>query len=179
MHCIWISGYRNYELNVFNNNDPKIKVIKIAIKNYLQRKLEDRCLDWVIAGPNLGVEQWSLEVANDLRNFYSDLHTALIFPYTNFGNNWAQSKQEYLSNLRSDVDFYTELSSQNYQNPKQFIQFQEFMLKHTEGALLIYDLEHKGKTSYDYQAIKFYQTQKNYFLDIIDFYDLQDIASES
>ena len=27
MHCIWISGYRNYELNVFNNNDPKIKVI--------------------------------------------------------------------------------------------------------------------------------------------------------
>ncbi|MCT7765056.1 MAG: hypothetical protein N4R59_05280 [Lactobacillus iners] len=43
----------------------------------------------------------------------------------------------------------------------------------------MYDLEHKGKTSYDYQAIKFYQTQKNYFLDIIDFYDLQDIASES
>ncbi|MCT7843467.1 MAG: SLOG family protein, partial [Lactobacillus iners] len=55
MHCIWISGYRNYELNVFNNNDPKIKVIKIAVKNYLQQKLEDRCLDWVIAGPNLGV----------------------------------------------------------------------------------------------------------------------------
>ncbi|MCZ9654571.1 SLOG family protein [Lactobacillus iners] len=179
MHCIWISGYRSYELNVFNNNDPKIKVIKIAIKNYLQQKLEDRCLDWVIAGPNLGVEQWALEVANDLRNFYSDLHTALIFPYTNFGNNWTPSKQEYLSNLRSNVDFYTELSSQNYQNPKQFIQFQEFMLKHTEGALLIYDLEHKGKTSYDYQAIQFYQTQKNYFLDIIDFYDLQDIASES
>lgn len=114
-----------------------------------------------------------------MRNFYSDLHTALIFPYTNFGNNWTPSKQEYLSNLRSNVDFYTELSSQNYQNPKQFIQFQEFMLKHTEGALLIYDLEHKGKTSYDYQAIQFYQTQKNYFLDIIDFYDLQDIASES
>ena len=40
-------------------------------------------------------------------------------------------------------------------------------------------IEHKGKTFYDYQAIQFYQTQKNYFLDIIDFYDLQDIASES
>ncbi len=62
MHCIWISGYRNYELNVFNNNDPKIKVIKIAIKNYLQQKLEDRCLDWVIAGPNLGVEHCSLKI---------------------------------------------------------------------------------------------------------------------
>lgn len=57
MHRLWISGYRSYELNVFGDKDPKIAVIKYALKNYLVNLLEEGQLDWIITGANLGVEQ--------------------------------------------------------------------------------------------------------------------------
>ena len=59
MQRIWISGYRSYELGTFGDKDPKITVIKYAIKQYLTNLLEEGQLDWVITGANLGVEQWS------------------------------------------------------------------------------------------------------------------------
>lgn len=68
MHRLWISGYRSYELNVFGDKDPKIAVIKYALKNYLVNLLEEGQLDWIITGANLGVEQWSAEVGIELRN---------------------------------------------------------------------------------------------------------------
>ena len=63
MQRIWVTGYRNYELGTFGDKDPKITVIKYAIKNYLRQLLEDGQLDWVITGGQLGVEQWTVETA--------------------------------------------------------------------------------------------------------------------
>ena len=43
---------------------------------------------------------------------------------------------------------------------------------------MIYDLEHPGKPKYDYNLIQKYQETKEYPLDLIDFYELQDMAEE-
>ena len=32
MSRLWLTGYRSYELGVFGNEDPKLKVIQYALK---------------------------------------------------------------------------------------------------------------------------------------------------
>ena len=67
MQRLWITGYRNFELNTFNDQDPKIKIIKNVLQTRLVNLLENGQLDWVITGANLGIEQWACELAIALR----------------------------------------------------------------------------------------------------------------
>lgn len=177
MQRLWISGYRSYELSVFDPKDKKITVIKYAITNYLKRLLDEGQLDWVISGPNLGIEQWGLQAALDLSNEYN-LHTSLITPYIDFSKRWNETNQAALSNLKQEVDFFASTSNSPYQSPIQLRNYQNFMINHTDRALLVYDPEHPGKPHFDYDLIQKYQKQKDYPLDLIDFYDLQDAAEE-
>ncbi len=43
---------------------------------------------------------------------------------------------------------------------------------------MIYDPEHPGKPKYDFELIQKYQEEKDYDLDLIDFYSLEDAANE-
>lgn len=97
---LWLSGYRSYELGIFNEQDLKVKVIKAALKERLVAKL-DQGLEWVITGPNLGVEQWGLEVVLELKKAYPDLKLALLEPYADFSSRWQEAKQVKLAQLRS------------------------------------------------------------------------------
>lgn len=177
MQRIWITGYRSYELNIFRNNDPKITIIKYAINNYLKTIAEDSELDWVISGANLGVEQWALSSAIELRKSYP-LRVSMMIPYEQFSNRWNERNQLTFQALKDDVDFFASTSNMPYQSPIQLRNYQNFMLNHTDSALMIYDPEHPGKPKYDYNLIKKYQENHEYGLKLIDFYDLQDIAED-
>lgn len=67
MKRLWVSGYRSYELGVFGETDEKLKVIKYSLKKQLTQYLDDG-LEWVITGGQMGIEQWSLQVAIELKN---------------------------------------------------------------------------------------------------------------
>ncbi|MDO4912248.1 MAG: DUF1273 domain-containing protein [Lactobacillus sp.] len=169
MKRIWISGYRNFELNTFGNKDPKIKVIKYALQSYLK----NNPVDWVLTGPNLGTEQWASEVALNL-----DVNLAIISPYQEFASRWNEANQAHLQELIVACDFDLTISNEKYQNPGQLIQYQKFMLEHTDEALLLYDPEHEGKPKYSYQAIQQYQKGHDYPCHLLDFYELEDYARE-
>ena len=177
MNRIWVTGYRSFELNVFNDQDPKIKVIKYALKNYLIDKFENEEIDWIITGANLGVEQWCAEVMTELREEYSVRFSVLI-PYTNFADRWNENNQAKFLNIKNEADFFASTSNSPYSSPMQLKNYQNFIMDHTDQALMIYDPEHPGKPKYDYQLIKNKQEVKDYPLDLIDFYDLQDSAEE-
>lgn len=87
MQRLWVTGYRSYELNAFGDTDPKIQVIKYALKNYFINLLENQQLDWIITGANLGVEQWASEAALELRENYP-VSIAIMIPYEEFANRW-------------------------------------------------------------------------------------------
>ena len=93
MQRLWVTGYRSYELNIFNEKDPKITVIKYVISNYLESFLENDNLDWVITGANLGVEQWSIQAALDLKKDYP-LRVSMMTPYEEFASRWNENNQE-------------------------------------------------------------------------------------
>ena len=177
MQRLWVTGYRSYELNIFNEKDPKITVIKYVISNYLESFLENDNLDWVITGANLGVEQWSIQAALDLKKDYP-LRVSMMTPYEEFASRWNENNQEKYLNLKNKVDFFASTSNTIYKSPVQLRNYQNFMLEHTDRALMIYDPEYPGKPKYDYNLIKKYQENNDYDLDLIDFYDLQDAAEE-
>ncbi|CCI85572.1 hypothetical protein FC52_GL000263 [Lactobacillus pasteurii DSM 23907 = CRBIP 24.76] len=177
MERLWVTGYRAYELNVFGDKDPKIQVIKYALKQRLVSLLEEGALDWVITGANLGTEQWAAEVALELREEYP-LKVSVIIPYENFADRWNDSNQSKFLNLKNQVDFFASTSKTPYSSPAQLRNYQNFMLKHTDSALMVYDTEYPGKPKYDYSLIRKYQESENYELDLLDFYDLQSFAEE-
>lgn len=177
MQRLWVTGYRSYELSIFSPKDKKIVVIKYAIENYLKRLLDEGQLDWVISGPNLGVEQWALQSALDLRDEYS-VRSSMMVPYLNFDQRWNEANQANYQNLKDQVDFFAATSNSPYQSPVQLRNYQNFMINHTDRALLVYDPEHPGKPRFDYDLIQKYQKERDYPMDLLDFYDLQDAAEE-
>lgn len=177
MNRLWVTGYRAYELGVFTDKDPKIAVIRYALTNYLTNLLEQGQLDWVITGANLGIEQWAVEAALALKEKYP-LRVSIMLPYKNFASRWNEHNQAKFTQLTNAVDFCAYTSNQPYKSPTQLRNYQNFMLTHTDQALMVYDEEHPGKAKYDYAMIKEYQTKQPYELTLIDFYDLQDSAQD-
>ena len=177
MKRVWITGYRSYELNVFKDNDPKVKIIKEVLKKALKVRLEHGSDEfWVISGPQMGAERWGIEVALELKLEFPEIRTALMQPFAEFGSQWNDSNKLKLTNITQQVDFSADVSDKPYQSPQQLRNYQQFMLTHTDEAILLYDPEFEGKTKYDYQAIKRYEEQANYSLELIDFDELQEEA---
>lgn len=179
MRRLWVTGYRSYELNVFKDDDPKVKVIKDVLSRELRSRLEESDDEfWLITGPQLGVEQWSAEVALDLKATFPQLKVSIMMPFTEFGQQWNENNQAKLENLQSRVDFSVSVSDHPYQSPQQLRAFQHFMLTHTDEALLIYDPDHEGKEKYDHQAIQRFAESNEYSYRLIDFDELQEAAIE-
>ncbi|GAP00541.1 DUF1273 domain-containing protein [Fructobacillus ficulneus] len=177
MSRIWITGYRTYELGVFKDTDPKVQVLKYAIKKTLMEQI-DQGLEWVLTGGQLGVETWTVEVALELKQDYPELHVALFLPFGHFGSQWKESSQAKLADLKTKVDFYADVHKEDYQSPHQLRQYQDFLLNHSDGAVMVYDVDYPGKAQYDYQAIEDFRTQRPYPLQIVTMDDLQEFASD-
>lgn len=179
MYRIWLTGYRSYELSAFSDTDPKVVIIKQTLRQRLKSLLENHPDEfWLITGPQMGTEQWGIEVADELKSDYSQLKIAMMMPFAEFGNQWNEQNQLKLANVKAKTDFCRSVSNLPYQSPQQLKNYQQFMLTHTDGALLIYDNEHPGKTKYDYHAIRQFQNESDYDLQVIDFEELQEMAEE-
>lgn len=177
MQRIWVTGYRSYELNIFGSKDPKITIIKYALKKHLKALAEENKLDWIITGANLGVEQWAAEVGLELQKEYP-LHVSVMIPYENFSSRWNESNQEKFIKIKDKVDFFASTSNSNYASPVQLRNYENFMIQHTDSSLMVYDPEHPGKPKFDYEIMQNYQESHDYPIDLLDFYDLQDYAEE-
>lgn len=185
MHRIWVSGYRAYELEIFNDNDPKVTVIKSVIKEQLQARLNQSTdTFWLITGPQSGIERWTLQVGLKLQSDYAQLKIGLMSPYLNVEKRWKPENQAQLSQLRSLVDYSASVSNHDYQSASQLRDYQRFMLNHTDEMLLIYDPEmennpdRKSKPFWDYRAAKRYAEDQDYPIMVIDFDQLQEAAEE-
>lgn len=180
MKRLWTTGYRAYELGVFDEKNPKVAVIKDVLQKQLRYQLDSTSEDfWLITGPQMGVERWSIESALTIKVDYPQLKIALMEPYTDFAARWNENNQARLAAIKAQVDFAGRVSEKKYESPEQLRAYQNFMLHYTDGALLIYDPEHEGKTVWDWRAINRYREQNaDYSMRMIDFDELQEAAEE-
>lgn len=179
MRRLWLTGYRSYELNAFQDSDPKIAVIKRVLTQRLTSLLEEDTDEfWVITGPQLGVEQWGAATALELKKKFRQLKLAIMLPFADFGQQWNAANRDRLLTLRERADFAREVTTKPYESPEQLRLYQRFMLDHTDSMLMVYDPDHPGKPKYDYELAQKYGDQQDYPVDLVDFDELQEAAIE-
>lgn len=170
MQRLWITGYRSYELNTFQDDDPKAQVIKSVLSENLKQRLDNTTEEfWLITGPQMGVERWAVQAALALKPDYPQLKTAIMMPFADFGSQWNEANQAALVKARNMVSFSDNVSDSPYQG---------FMLTHTDSLLMVYDTDHEGKPKWDYLAATRYRQRHDYPLTLITMDDLQEAAEE-
>jgi uncharacterized phage-like protein YoqJ len=174
---IAITGYKPFELGLFDKKHPGITYIKKAIKNQLLSLLDDG-LEWVIISGQLGVELWAAEVTLDLQIDYPNLQLAVITPFLDQEENWNDSNKELYEFILSQADYINSITNKRYENPTQFRLKNSFFIDKSDGMLIVYDDENEGSPKYIYEQAKIESEQSDYQLFIINGYDLQLIAEE-
>jgi len=172
-----VSGYKAHEIGIFKNSDPAIDIIKKAIRQHLLAKI-DEGLEWVIVSGQLGVEMWAAEVTIELKDSFPSLQLAVLTPFENQEEKWNEVNKEQYEYIVMNSDFTSSISKKKYENPQQFRNKNQFMIKKSDGLLMLYDEEMEGSPKFLWNLAKQYTESNPYKLTQITFQDLQWIAEE-
>lgn len=174
---LWITGYRSYELGIFKPDDPKKKVIEKYLTERMINYAEDGT-EWILTGAQMGTEQYVGPAVQQVKDKGYNIEHAVMMPFANFGQQWNENNQSLLNIFLRNADYVNKITKLGYHSGIQLRTWQNFMLQHTDGALIFYDPESGGKPKYDYSAIKNYQDRGyNYSLELVDFDAMQDFAN--
>ncbi|EUJ38064.1 DUF1273 domain-containing protein [Brochothrix campestris] len=176
MKRLLITGYKSFELGIFNDEDASVSFIKKAIRKRLEQYI-DEGLEWVIVSGQLGVELWAAQEVLDLKGVYPELKLAIITPFIDQANKWNEKNKLMYNTLCSKADYTNSVSKTAYESPQQFRDKDVFVIRNTDGALIIYDEEQDGGPKFILKLMHQYAESNEYMIDQIDFFQLQDIAT--
>lgn len=174
---LYVTGYKSFEIGVFQDNDPKITVIKKVLKREISDYL-NAGLEWVLVSGNLGTEIWTAEIVAELKNDYPELKLGIIYPFKEFGGNWNEKNQTNLTKIEGLADYVDSVSHQPYQSPAQLKMHTKFLLEHSGASLLVYDKEYPGKTEYFLKDAERFSEKYPYEIRLITMDDLQNSMQE-
>ncbi|EOT44434.1 SLOG family protein [Enterococcus columbae] len=144
---ITITGYRSFELGIFQAKDPKLSLLYKFIKQSLIELLENG-LEWVVIGGNLGIELWAAEMVLELKQSGYTINLAVILPFKEFGSQWNESNQSLLTSVLSKADYVNYVSQKPYEHPSQFANHTQFLAQYTDLLWAIYDEDYPGKAQF-------------------------------
>lgn len=181
LKSILISGYRSYELNIFNQQDPKYKILKDFLKDRFISYIEEG-VEWFIITGQLGIELWAGEVIIELKETYTDINLGVLLPFTSFGENWNAENKDLFDHIIQHADYVNYTSKKEYESPSQLVSNQVFTIRNTDGAFLIYDTmvgeSATGKPKYLFDLIEKYQESTEYNLNLVGFEEIEFFVHE-
>ncbi len=177
MKRLVITGYKQHEIGVFDDKHPGVGYIKKALENQLIQLIDDG-LEWVILSGQLGVETWAAELVLELKEMYPQLKYAIITPFLEQEKNWNDLKKEKYQMICAKADFQTSVTKKPYEGPWQFIEKNKFIIRNSDGMLLVYDDENEGSPKFMKELALKYAERHDYQLISISADDLQLIAEE-
>lgn len=177
MKRIVVTGYKQHELGIFNDQHPGIPIIKKALKSQLIGLISDG-LEWMIVSGQLGVELWATEVLLELQEEYPHLKYAVITPFTEQSKNWNELNQEKYESMIINADYHVSLTSKPYEAPWQFTEKDKFLIRNSDGMLLLYDPENEGSPKFMKKLVEKYMETTDYQLFTITEDDLNIIAED-
>ena len=133
-----ISGYKAHELGIYKDSHPGVRYIKKALESKL-RPLIERGLEWCVVSGQSGVELWAAEVVLALKQEHPDLNLAVITPFLGQEERWKPERQEAYRSICRQADFTASIYKGPYEGPWQFARKHQFLLKHTDALLLLFD----------------------------------------
>ncbi|MCO4095454.1 DUF1273 domain-containing protein [Macrococcoides canis] len=176
MKSIYVTGYKPYELNIFNNKQPEVRYIKLYFQQKLKEYIEDG-LEWVIIEGQLGVELWAAEVVIRLKKMY-DVKLSIITPFLEHHSKWNEENQLYYKQICARADFITSAHNDVYRGGFQFRNTDQFVLDNTEGTILFYDDEYEASPKFFKQTLIDFAAENQYNIDVVTMEDLSDFVNE-
>lgn len=177
MNRILITGYKAAELGIYSLKHPGIPIIKKAVKKQIIALL-DEGLEWVIVSGQWGVELWAAEAVLELQDTYDQLQLAVITPFLEQEENWSDEKKSFYASVLQRANYVNSVTKSKYDGPWQFKEKNKFLLRNSDGIILLYDEEKEGSPKFiKEQALAQAKTQ-DYRIFSITANDLQNIVEE-
>ena len=89
-----ISGYKSFELGIFQQSDKRVEIIKTALKKNIHSLLEEG-YEWILISGELGTELWAAEAVFSLKEEgFEELKLAVITPFLNQEKNWNERNKK-------------------------------------------------------------------------------------
>lgn len=178
IHRLVVTGYKAFELGIFNDDHPGVPIIKKALRDMFVDLIMNEQLEWVIVSGQLGVELWATEVVRELKEQYPTLKYAVLPPFEGQSEKWNEANQQKYMLMIQEADFSTSLTKRPYEGPWQFRAKDEFLFKNSDGVLFVYDEDNEGSPKFMKRAAEKYAKKAPYEVLTITALDLQWIAEE-
>jgi len=172
-----VTGYKPFELGIFDKNHLGIGYIKKAIEKQLILLLEDG-LEWVIISGQLGVEIWAAEVVLEMQERYPELKLAVITPFLDQQEKWNETNKELYEFILSQANYTNSITNKKYESPAQFKLKNKFFINKSDALLLVFDDEKDGSPKYIFEEAKNEGERTSYQIIVINSYDLQMVVEE-
>ncbi|CEG27604.1 DUF1273 domain-containing protein [Bacillus sp. B-jedd] len=169
-----VSGYKPFELGIFQKDHPSALYIKKALKKEIGAMAEAG-LEWVLISGQLGAELWAAEAVFELQDEFPELKLAVITPFLEQEEKWNEKNKDWYESILAGADFVDSVTKKKYESPIQFRLKNQFFLEKSDALLLLYDPEKEGSPKFIYDLA---QTLDEYVVRLITFYDLQQIVEE-
>ncbi|WP_282941080.1 SLOG family protein [Paenibacillus sp. RC67] len=177
MNRILVTGYKAAELGIYSLKHPGIPIIKKAIKKQVTA-LIDEGLEWIIVSGQWGVELWAAEAVLELQETYEQLQLAVITPFLEQEEKWSDEKKSLYASVLQRANYVNSVTKSKYDGPWQFKEKNKFLLRNSDGIILLYDEEKEGSPKFiKEQALAIAKTQ-DYRIFSITANDLQNIVEE-
>lgn len=170
MKTLYVTGYKPFELNIYKNDQPEVKYIKLFFQDKFKRYAEEG-LEWVIISGQLGIELWAAEAVIRLKKTYG-FKLAVITPFLEHYSKWNEQNQLYYNKIINQADYVSSVFQQPYAGGYMFRAATEFIMDNTEGALILYDEEREGSPKYTLRQLIDFSSENNYNMDIVSLDDL-------
>ncbi|WNR43299.1 DUF1273 domain-containing protein [Paenibacillus roseipurpureus] len=178
MKRILITGYKASELGIFSMKHPGIAIIKKAIQKRLTPLLEEG-LEWVVVSGQWGVELWAAEAVLELREkLYPDLKLAVITPFLEQEEKWSDDKKSSYASVIQRANYVNSVTKTKYEGPWQFKERDKFVLRNSDGILLVYDEETEGSPKFMKLQADQLVARHAYTVITINALDLQNVSED-
>src|SRR5699024_10326497 len=168
-----LTRYIPKEINIFSENDERIKIIKYALKKRLIQQIEEG-VSWIITSGQMGVELWTAEVVLELKESY-DVNLGVFPPFENFTSRWPEHLREKHTEISFLADHFHPLYKGDYKGPFQFKARDQWFLEKSDQSLILMDEEYPGSTKFYYDTIK---DEKNHAILFITPFELEEVVEE-
>lgn len=177
MKRVVVTGYKQHELGIFDDKHPGIPIIKKALKSQFIALIPEG-LEWITVSGQLGVELWATEVILELQVDYPQLKYAVITPFIDQNQKWNETNKEKYESMIIHADYHASLTKTPYEAPWQFTEKDKFLIRNSDGMILVYDLENEGSPKFTKKLVDQYRSSRDYTLFTITADDLNFIAEE-
>jgi uncharacterized phage-like protein YoqJ len=172
-----ITGYKSFELGIFQKDHKGITYIKKAIRKQLIPIIEEG-LEWVLISGQLGTELWAAEEVFKLQLDYPELRLAILTPHLDQEVKWNDTNKELYEMVLAQADFVDSITKRPYENPGQLKVKNQYIVQKSDALLAFYDDEKKGSPFFMIQEAGKKSEHQNYQVFYITSYDIEDMIND-